>query len=495
MRKGNLIKIISISLFSLLISFSNVYASSGVFKVSHDLGFGKDTNLDPITKGRLFQVIEKTMNRLVRNDLNGVPSPSLATSWSANADASEWTFNLRKGVKFHDGSDFDAEDVKFSIMRVGANKSPAAKGISMIEAVEVVDSHTVKMKLNTSFADLPLNLTDYRLRMLPSESEATIAQTGVGTGPFMVDKFDAEGTTILKANPNYWEGAPGLAEVHIIAISDSQARVQALLSGQIDMLRVIDYKQKPIFEGNSKFKHHVIPTGNWRGMVMRTDVEPFTDARVRKAVRMAVDRQALADLVTGGAAEITCDHPVMKTDQYRADISCPQDIAGAKKLLADAGFPNGIEFTVYPSSLEPTWTPIAEVVQQQVAAAGIKVNIKVSPSDGYWSDVWMKKDVAMTRWNQRPADQALNEIYHSGAKWNESYYKNSKFDSILESARKELDFEKRKAIYQSAQNMLWEDSGTLIPYTVSKLIVTTARVNNLDEVENWSVRWHKISVN
>ena len=166
-----------------------------------------------------------------------------------------------------------------------------------------------------------------------------------------------------------------------------------------------------------------------------------------------------------------------------------------KKLLADAGFPNGIEFTVHPSSLEPTWTPIAEVVQQQVAAAGIKVNIKVSPSDGYWSDVWMKKDVAMTRWNQRPADQALNEIYHSGAKWNESYYKNSKFDTVLESARKELNFEKRKAIYQSAQKMLWEDSGTLIPYTVSKLIVTTARVNNLDEVENWSVRWHKITVN
>ena len=106
----------------------------------------------------------------------------------------------------------------------------------------------------------------------------------------------------------------------------------------------------------------------------------------------------------------------------------------------------------------------------------------------------MKKDVAMTRWNQRSADQAINEIYHSGAKWNESYYKNSEFDAILESARKELDFEKRKAIYQSAQNMLWENSGTLIPYTVSKLIVTTERVNNLDEVENWSVRWHKITV-
>jgi peptide/nickel transport system substrate-binding protein len=488
------IKLISISLFSLLITFSFANASSGVFKVSHDLGFGKDTNLDPITKGRLFQVIEKTMNRLVRGDLIGVPSPSLATSWSANADASEWTFNLRKGVKFHDGSDFDAEDVKFSIMRVGANKSPAAKGISMIESVEILDSHTVKMNLNTSFADLPLNLTDYRLRMLPSGSEDTIAQTGVGTGPFVVDTFDAEGTTILKANPSYWEGAPEVSEIHIIAISDSQARVQALLSGQIDMLRVIDYKQKPIFEGNSKFKHHVISTGNWRGMVMRTDVEPFKDARVRKAVRMAVDRQALADLVTGGAAAVTCDHPVMKSDQYRADLSCPQDIEGAKKLLADAGYPDGIEFTVYPSSLEPTWTPIAEVVQQQVAAAGIKVNIQVVPSDGYWNDIWLKKPVAMTRWNQRPADQALNEIYHSSAKWNESLYKNSAFDSLLDMARKELDFDKRKTMYQAAQKVLWDESGTLIPYTVSKLIVTTARVNNLDEVENWSVRWHKISV-
>ena len=490
----NFNKLISITLFSLLISVSFVHASSGIFKVSHDLGFGKDTNLDPITKGRLFQVIEKTMNRLVRNDLNGVPSPSLATSWTANADASEWTFNLRKGVKFHDGSDFDAEDVKFSIMRVSANKSPAAKGISMIESVEIIGSHKVKMKLNTSFADLPLNLTDYRLRMLSSESEDTIAQTGIGTGPFIVEKFDAEGTTILKANPDYWEGAPGVAEVHVIAISDSQARVQALLSRQIDMLRVIDFKQKPIFDGNPKFKHHVILTGNWRGMVMRTDVEPFTDARVRKAVRMSIDRQALADLVTGGAAEITCDHPVMKTDQYRADLSCPQDIQGAKKLLAEAGYPRGIEFTVYPSSLEPAWTPIAEVVQQQVAAAGIKVNIQVVPSDGYWSDIWMKKDVAMTRWGQRPADQALNEIYHSGAKWNESYFKSDKFDNILASARKELDFEKRKAIYQSAQKMLYEESGTLIPYTVSKLIVTSSRVNNLDEVENSSIRWHLVTV-
>ena len=223
-------KVISFSLISLMLSFSLANASSGVFKLSHDLGFGKDTNLDAITKGRLFQVVIMTQNRLVRKNLKGKVTASLATKWSANSEANEWTFNLRKGIKFHDGSDFDAEDVKYSLMRVKDPDigSPAKKSMSSVTDIEVIDSHTVKMKLNTSFADFPLLLTDYRLRMIPSGSGDTIGQTGIGTGPFKVATFDPEGTTVLKANPDYWEGAPGVAEVHVIAIPDGEARVQAL---------------------------------------------------------------------------------------------------------------------------------------------------------------------------------------------------------------------------------------------------------------------------
>ena len=140
----NIFKLISVALISSLFSFSAANASSGVFKISHDLGFGKDTNLDAITKGRLFQVVIMTQNRLVRKDLKGVTSAELATDWSANADATEWTFKLRKGVKFHDGSDFDAEDVKYSLMRVQDPEigSPAKKSMSTVTAIEVVDSHT-----------------------------------------------------------------------------------------------------------------------------------------------------------------------------------------------------------------------------------------------------------------------------------------------------------------------------------------------------------------
>ena len=302
-----ILKVFSATFMSLILSFSIANASSGVFKVSHDLGFGKDTNLDAITKGRLFQVVIKTQNRLVRPDMNGVPSPSLSTDWSANSDATEWTFNLRKGIYFHDGSAFDAPDVKYSLMRAKDPDigSPVRKSLNVVEDIEVVDQHTVKMKLSTSFADFPLLLTDYRLRMIPEGSGDTIGQTGVGTGPFMVDKFDPEGTTILKANPDYWEGAPGVAEVHVIAIPDGEARVQALLTGQIDMNRYVPFSQKKIFDGNKKFNVSVVPTGNWRGMVMRTDTAPFDDPKVRKAVRLAVDRQELVDLVMGGAATVS----------------------------------------------------------------------------------------------------------------------------------------------------------------------------------------------
>ena len=492
----NIFKLISISLISLFVTFSFANASSGVFKISHDLGFGKDTNLDAITKGRLFQVVIMTQNRLVRKDLKGVTSPELATDWSANADATEWTFNLRKGVKFHDGSDFDAEDVKYSLMRVKDPEigSPAKKAMSSVTDIEVVDSHTVKMKLNTSFADFPLLLTDYRLRMIPNGSGDTIGKTGIGTGPFKVEKFDAEGTTILKANADYWEGAPGLSEVHVIAIPDGQARVQALLTGQIDMNRYVPFNQKKIFDGNSKFNVSVIPTGNWRGMVMRTDTAPFDNPKVRKAVRIAVDRQELVDLVMGGAATVSCDTPVAPSDQYRMEKKCPQQSATAKKLLKEAGYPDGIAMTIHVSTKEPTWPTIAEVLQQQLAKANIKVDIQMTPSKSYWNETWMKKPVAMTRWNERPADSALHEIYHSEAKWNESYFKNPAFDQNLADARGELNFKKRKAAYINAQKTLFEESGTLIPYHVSKLVVTSAKVKNLDEVEVFSVRWHTIKV-
>ncbi|WP_282610906.1 ABC transporter substrate-binding protein [Pelagibius sp. Alg239-R121] len=469
---------------------------SGTFRQAHELGFGSASSLDPISKGRVFQITEKIMNRLVRPGLDGKPTPDLAVSWTSNAEATEWTFELREGVKFHDGTAFDAEDVIYSLGRVQDPEldSPAASTIKMVEKIETAEGNSIKMILSAPYADLPLQLMDYRLRMIPSGSGDAIATSGIGTGPFKVVTFDAEGTTTLAANPDYWEGAPGVASMEIIGISDGQARLQALLGGQIDMLRGVTEQQRVLFEKSDKFALQDIPTGNWRGIVFRTDVPPFDDARVRKAVRVAADRQGLVDLVLGGGGVASCDTPAGPTDQYRAELTCPQNIEEAKRLLSEAGHPDGIEFDIHASSLEPSWVTLAEAYQQQVAPAGIKVNIVLAPTDGYWSDVWRKKSVAMTRWNQRPADQILHEAYLGGAPWNESYWDNKDFDGTLAAARRELDFNKRRALYIKVQEQLFDEGGTLVPYHVNKLVGTTARVKNLDAVVNDAVRWHMITV-
>jgi peptide/nickel transport system substrate-binding protein len=470
---------------------------TGTFKQAHEYGYGDKSNLDPASRGRVMQITEKLMSRLIRPSMEGSPSPDLATSWASNDAATEWTVKLREGVTFHDGSAFDSGDVIYTFARVldPENKSPARSAIKMIDKMEAVDSMTVKFTLSTPFADMPLQLMDYRLRIIPEGSGDSIATSGIGTGPFKLVSFDAAGVTKLEANMDYWEGAPGVAKMEIIGIGDGQARMQALLGGQIHFENTVTNQQKPMFASSNKFKMMEVPTGNWRGLVFRTDVAPFTDLKVRKAVRMAADREELVKLIMGGAATVACDTPVKPDDQYRADISCQQDIAGAKKLLAEAGFPNGIDVDVYVATLEPTWPILAEAYQQQAAEAGIRVNIKQVPSDGYWSDTWMQKTVSATRWNERPADSALHEIYLSSAKWNESYYNDPAFDALLGEARRELDFNKRKALYVQAQEHLYETAGTLIPYHVSKLYVMDAGVKGIDAVENHTIRWHKVTVN
>lgn len=470
----------------------------GTFRQAHDIGFGDASSLDPASRGRVFQITEKVMSRLVRPGLDGKPGPDLAASWSSNGAANEWTFRLRPNVKFHNGQPLTAEDVVYSLRRIQDPKtdSPVRPTISMITELEVVDALTVRMKLKEAFADLPLQLTDYRLMIIPKDSGETIKATGIGTGPFKVETFEARGTSVLVANPDYYDGAPGVARVEIIGIADGQARLQALLGGQLDYLPGLTRQQRTLVERSADHKVLRVETGNWRGIVFKADSKPFDDPRVRKALRIAANRQALLELAVGAdGGSTSCDNPVGPKDQYRATgQTCPQDIAGAKALLAQAGFPNGLDVELFTSTVESVWPTIAEAYQQQVAPAGIRVKITSVPTDGYWTQIWRKKDVVLTRWNERPADAFFNEIYRTGAPWNESALSDPKLDDLLASARRELDFDKRRAIYVQAQDEVWENGATLVAFYVTDSIGTTARVRDIDTVENFSIRWNRVKV-
>ena len=469
---------------------------SGTFRHAHELGFGAHSSLDPISKGRVLQITEKIMNRLARPGLDGKPRPDLATGWSVTPDGMTWTFTLRDDVRFHDGSAFDADDVVYTINRIldPEMDSPVRSVISMVKEIEAVDPLTVRLNLKHGYADLPLQLMDARMRIIPDGSGDTIGQTGIGTGPFRVTKFDADGVSYLVANTDYWEGPPKLAMIEVIGIPDAQARLTAFLSGQLDMERGIDPSLRRVLQNSDRYNVQDIPTGNWIGMVFRTDVPPYDDVRVRRAIRLAVDREDLLKLALGGGGIISCDTPVGPNDQYRADLDCPQDIDKARALLAEAGYPDGLDIEIHISTLEPSWPSMAVALQEQLAAAGIRVKVVKAATDGYWSQVWMQKDAVGTRWGERPADQALNEIFRSTAQWNESFFKDLTFDAMLDIASQELNFNERRDLYVGAQKYLFEHSGTLIPYHITQLVGLSTRVHDLDEVKNDAVRWHLVRV-
>jgi peptide/nickel transport system substrate-binding protein len=471
-------------------------AAEKVFNRANDLSYGGKESLDPLSPNRFYEVNDMIYSRLVRQDDNGLPSPELAVSWSANETATEWTFVLRDGVKFHDGSDFDAADVKYSIDRIKdpALESPVASFLGIIDRVEVVDPKTVKIVLSSPHAGLPILLLDYRVRMIAEGSGQTIEKTGNGTGPFKIESYDPEGQTVLVANKAYWEGTPKLDKVVFTAIPDSEARNQAMLAGKLN-LSSLTRDQEPLFADNKQFTIQRYPAGGWFGIVFRTDTEPYTNPKVRKALRIAADRVASSRLMTGeGNAIVGCDQPVRADDVFRADLECPQDIEGAKKLLAEAGFPNGIDVELHTADLEPGMVRFAEVYQQQVAPAGIRVTIAMAPSDGYWDDVWMKKPAVVTSWGERPADQILNEAYRTGSSWNESHFANADYDALLDKARASVDVEQAKKYYAEAQKMLFEVGGTYIPYQETGRRIMTSNVTGIAALGEDYIRWHLVDL-
>jgi len=467
-----------------------------VFLRANDLSFGGAESLDPISPTRFYEVNDLIYSRLVRQDDAGRPAPELATSWTPNADATEWVLTLQPGVTFHDRSTFDAADVAYSLGRIEdpALESPLAAVLGFIDRVEVVDLLTVRIVLEAPHAGLPLLLLDYRVRMIPEGSGPTIEQNPIGTGPFRMESYSPEGTTRLIANETYWEGRPKLDAIQFTAIPDSEARNQAMLAGQLD-LNGITRDQMALFEGNPAFQVQSFPSGGWFGIVFRTDTPPFDDVRVRRALRIAVDREAMMTLMVGEGGGVTgCDTPVPADDPFRANLDCPQDIAGARQLLAEAGFPDGIDIELFTSDLEPGMIRFAEIYQAQVAPAGIRVTLRLAPADGYWDDVWMQVPASVTAWGERPADQILNEAWRTGSSWNESFFSNPAYDALLDRARATIDPEAARALYVEAQEILFQEGGTLIAYQENGRQVLSGRVRGIGPVGEDYVRWHLVDL-
>ena len=496
-RKAGIAFLAFASISSALVSCGRTPTVSGVLRVGNDAGFGGAETMDPYDGNRTWPTINMVFDRLVGVDKNFSPISELALSWSSNTDLTEWTLRLREGVKFHDGSVFDADDVVYSIERMIDPEfdSPIRAVLGVISSAAAVSAYEVKLTLSTGEADLPLLLADYRALMTPVDSQATVGKNPIGTGPFKMKTFDPAGTTVLLANEEYFFGSPKLQRIEIITFADSQSASQALAGDQVDLLLAIDGKSAPMFGDESKFTLQTIPSGDWNAIDFRVDQVPFGDARVRKALRIAADRQIIADTVLGvGGGVVACDTPVWSADPYRWNGLCPKDTAGAKALLAEAGYPDGIDIEIFTSDVEVHMIELVTAYKDQVKDAGIRVTIKMADASGFWDDIWMKEPAFVDSWGQRPATQVLNEVYRSTATWNPTGQVDETLDAMLDEARSTKDQAERTAKYARIQERLFENSAIFLPYHKTLTRAMSSKVKGIEPIVIDAVRWEKISV-
>jgi peptide/nickel transport system substrate-binding protein len=278
---------------------------------------------------------------------------------------------------------------------------------------------------------------------------------------------------VLDRNPNYWQpGLPKAECIELSAITESVPRIAALLSGAADIATSVDPATAVTVKDSPTVKVVPSPGGTALSFSMFTDAKPFDDVRIRQALKLVVDRQAMINTALLGFGVPANDNPVPPTspDAYRSD-PIPRDVAKAKQLLADAGYPDGLKIDLYIGDTYPGTMAMGQVYKQMAAEAGIDINLVVSPAADYWDAVWLKKPFAASNWGARPTSSALAVAYRKNAPWNESHWFRDDYDALLDEAAKTADADKRREILQKAQQLLSEEGGVIMPMFLTVLAV------------------------
>ena len=386
--------------------------------------------------------------------------PELATSWEPNEDFSSYTFHLREGVKFHHGKDFKAEDVVFSFNRLLDPEidSPIRPTFETIDEMVIIDDYTIRFDLTGPNAFFPDSLSVYQARITPSDVDIErFHLEAIGTGPFILVEHLVGERSVFERNPDYWEeGKPYFDEIIIQLIREAATRTEALKSGDVDVVNQLPAQDVETIEAHSETIVLEKTSPSWIGLVMDNRVPPFDNLKVRKAMQLATDREAIRQASMLGRGSIAYDHPIPPNSVYFAPQHQPPDYdpEAAKQLLAEAGYPDGIDLTLYTADVGTGMIELAVAFKESVAPAGINVDVVRKSSDGFWDVVWMVEPFTIVYWYGRAnPDQALSIQNHSDSSWNAPRYVNPKLDELIEKARGQ-DLEGQKESYAEIQKIL-----------------------------------------
>lgn len=445
-------------------------------KIALSISSGETNSLDPFAIPTTEQavMINQVYNRLLDLDNNFVVHPELAETWETNETATEWTFHLRHGVKFHDGRDFTAKDVVYSYRRLinPDDPSEALSSLSFLnpEGIVAVDDYTVKFITKKPVSELPVLITIKNAWIVPDGStKDELRLKGVGTGPFIpVDFQPVQQPHKFLRNPDYWEkGLPKSDCLEFFVIQEPTTRIAAIQSGEVDIVEYVDFSTIPTLEGDSNVK--ILKTSGASTSLtfaMWVDTPPFDDLRVRQAFKKLVDRQAIINTVYLGYAMMADDNPIPPTSPFawRAEVP-PRDLEGAKALLTDAGYSSKkpLKIDLYTADFMPGVVAAAQMFKDQAAEAGVEVNVIVGPPADHWDNVWLKQSFVNSGWDARPPGEGLAICYRSDALYAETHWFRKDYDAILDEATATVDAVKRTDLYKKAAQMLSIEGGELIP--------------------------------
>ena len=445
---------------------------------------GSPATLDPLSASADTEIafLNAVYDYLIDTDAQSNLVPRLARSWEVSEDGLTYTLTLAEGVTFHDGSPLTVDDVIWTFDRLRSD-GPTADLLAGVESVEAGDGNSVIFRLSATNPDFLYNLTDNHAVILKADAE-DIGNTFNGTGPFVLDQYIAEDRAIFTANQDYWDGAPAIQRLEFVYFADTEASINALRDGEVDVVLRMDNVTYLGLTQEDVFTALDIPTNGHDLVRLRADREPGNDERVRLAFKMATDREAIFQRVQFGFGALGRDNPIgpLYGAYYTEEYPLPEhDPDGARALLADAGYPDGLEMTLFVPNL-PDRVALAEVLAAQWEEAGIRITIEPQEEAVYYADNgWLEVDLGITPWGSRPIPQIyLDLAYKSGAVWNEAHFSDPELDEQIEIAGSSLDQDERVAAYHEIQRILIERGPVIIPYFFAQFGVWAENVEGVE---------------
>jgi len=454
------------------------------------LGHGATTDtLDPglFAAGFMIPVGIAMNGYLTTMDPNSAVQPSLAESWEASADAKTWSFKMRSGVEFHNGKTVTAGDVIVSMNHhrgedTSSAAAPLMAGVTDIQA----DGDMIIFTLEAGNADFPSVLTDYHIPVQPAVDGKMDWESGIGCGPYRLENLEPGVSATLKRFENHWNDAEGfIDEWQVLALLDTNARMTAVMTGDVDLADKVDVKTAGRLAGAPGLTVHNIAGNQHYTFAMDTRRAPYNDNNVRQALKYGINREELVEKILFGYGAVGNDHPIGSGQRFfNTELEQKAfDPDKAKFYLKEAGLSSvDVELSASDAAFSGA-IDAGLLIQNSAAQAGINVKVTREPNDGYWSDVWMQKGWVASYWGGRPVEDLMFTLaFKSGVSWNESYWSNDRFDSLLAEARAALDEAKRREMYWEMQDLVANDGGVAIPMFASYVFATRDGVGTPDVI-------------